>query len=378
MPVSVKLVPRKAFIKKDGTSALYLRVIIDRKSKSYRLNYYIDPSKWDWNKGIMKGSMPYVNQINTYISNEIARANNFIFQIQNEGKSVTHSEFENLYFSKNKMDYYTFANQYINQNTGKFSGSYINQLKSELSKLNKFKSSLFFNEITHTFLVEYEHYMRTELNNSTNTVFKTLKRMKTIINEAIRQDERIINRNPFITYKLKTEPTNRNYLTKNEFEALYNMREELTGKTANVLNHFLFSCLTGLRYQDIVDLKFKNIIDNSYIEIIMNKTNEQIIIPLSSKALQILPERGKPDENVFAVYSNQKTNDYLKLVIEKADIQKTISFHCSRHTFATMALNNGIPLEVVQKLLGHSMIRTTQIYGKIVNDTIFEQMKKME
>lgn len=68
----------------------------------------------------------------------------------------------------------------------------------------------------------------------------------------------------------------------------------------------------------------------------------------------------------------------MKLAIEKAGINKNISFHCARHTFATVALNSDIPLEVVQKLLGHSMIRTTQIYGKIMNQTVFEQMKKME
>jgi site-specific recombinase XerD len=88
--------------------------------------------------------------------------------------------------------------------------------------------------------------------------------------------------------------------------------------------------------------------------------------------------QNEPDNIVLLVLSNQKTNDYMKLAIEKAGIDKEILFHCTRHTFTTVALNSDIPLEVVQKLLGHAMIRTTQIYAKIVNQTVFEQMKKME
>jgi integrase len=152
--------------------------------------------------------------------------------------------------------------------------------------------------------------------------------MKTIINEAMRQDEFLFIRSPFANYKLKTEPTNRMYLTKNEFEKLYSMRNSMSEKLNNVLDYFLFSCLTGLRFTDIETLKKKHIIEDNYIELIMHKTHEKIIIPLLEKAKAILNHIDNDNEYIFCVLSNQKTNEYLKIIIERANIDKQISFHC--------------------------------------------------
>lgn len=377
MPISIKIQPRKDFIKKDGTAALYLWVTIDRKVKKYQLPYYIDPLKWDWEKQALKGNTPLVNSINLYISNELSKANRISFQISNTGKVISFQEFDNLYSENGLDDYFSFAEKYIEKNTGKLSPLYLKQIRGESSKLRKFKENVSFQDINHQFLGNYEYYMRNVLNNTSNTVYKTFKRMKTIINEAMIQNEHLYSRSPFVGYKLRTEPTSRKFLSKDELDMLYSMRNDFNGKVENVVNYFLFSCYTGLRYQDIKDLRWENIKDN-HISMIIHKTLEPIIIPLIARSKELLPEPGRPDEKVFRVITNEKTNDYLKLAIEKAGINKNISFHCARHTFATVALNSDIPLEVVQKLLGHSMIRTTQIYAKIVNKTIFEQMKKME
>lgn len=376
MAISFKIHPRKDYVKKDGTTALYLWVRLNRKLKKLQLPYYIDPERWDWNKSAYKGNSTYAYSLNSFITNELARANRISIDIVNSGKALTIQEFEKEYCDIDNSDYFDFVTKYIENNEGKLSYNYLKQFKSEISKLKKFRSKVSFQDIDYKFLTDYEHYMRNTLKNGTNTVYKTFKRMKTIINEAMIQDEKLYSRSPFVGYKLRTEPTNRLFLIKNELDTLYSIKNDLPEKTKNVLHYFLFSCYTGLRYQDIKDLTWRSIAADRIV-VKMHKTNDTITIPLIDKSKDLLPVPGDLDDNVFRVLSNQKTNDYLKLAIEKAGINKNITFHCARHTFATVALNSGIPLEIVQKLLGHSMIRTTQIYSKVLTETLFEQMKKL-
>jgi integrase len=278
------------------------------------LKHYIDISKWDWIKEKIKGNNPNTYQINTYINNELSKANNIIFSIQNRYKDVSFAEFErNFLNTKNRFSYYNFVEEYIVKNKNRFADSYLKQLKGEMTKLQKFRSELNFQDINYQFLSEYEYYMRNTLNNKTNTVYKTLKKMKTIINEAMRQNENLYMRSPFYNYKLKTEPTNRLYLTKQEFEILYEMRNSMSAKLNNILNYFLFSCLTGLRFQDIKDLKYKHIIEDKYIELIMHKTKERIIIPLIDKAKVILNsiDKGQTDDKILKSVAKE-INDKLQ------------------------------------------------------------------
>ena len=146
----------------------------------------------------------------------------------------------------------------------------------------------------------------------------------------------------------------------------------------NTLKCFLFSCYSGLRYQDLFNLKYSNIADG-FIDIEMEKTNETLRIPLSSKALKLIGhEKHKTTDKVLNVYTNQKVNDYLKVGLTLAGIKKNMSFHCSRHTFASISLNLNIPLNVVSKLLGHNDLKTTLIYAKLDEQTKVDEMKKWD
>lgn len=377
MAITVKVQPRKDYVKSDGTSRLYLQVTINRRTLKYPLEFYVLPEKWDSQNQTLKGRGLETEQLNAIITSEKSRAREILADLSRNGQA-TFEAFEATYLcNHDPQDYYAFFQKHIDHNREKFSSEHIRSLKAELSKIKKFRSTLQFKEIDHKFLCDYEHYMRADLKNSTNTVTKTMKKHKAVINEAMKQNDRLYSRSPFFNFTLHSEPTHRDFLTKEELNALFEAYPTFTGKIANVAQYFLFSCYTGLRFQDIKNLRCRDV-QNDRISIIMNKTKDSLIIPLLDKAKQLLPTPGKPDDPVFHVLSNQKTNDYLKLAVEKAGIVKEISFHCARHTFATVALNSNIPLEVVQKLLGHSMIRTTQIYAKIVNKTVFEQMKKLE
>ncbi|MBN2663328.1 MAG: integrase catalytic domain-containing protein, partial [Bacteroidales bacterium] len=112
-------------------------------------------------------------------------------------------------------------------------------------------------------------------------------------------------------------------------------------------------------------------------ELQMHKTGEIVTIPIIEKALRLMPKEYRKTDKIFKVLANQTTNDILKKVIKKADINKNISFHAGRHTLGSIGINVGIPIEVVSKILGHKDIKTTLIYAKLNESTLFDEMKKL-
>ncbi|MEI6062315.1 MAG: site-specific integrase, partial [Bacteroidota bacterium] len=188
--------------------------------------------------------------------------------------------------------------------------------------------------------------------------------LKTFINKAV--EAGVIEKNPLSRVKVKTAKGNRVYLSKDEFKKLVTKYEKLPhGKVKNALRVFLFACYTGLRYTDIKLLTWGKL-KESNIELQFHKTAKFDTIPLNQKAIELLPVPGEKKVPVFRVPSNQKLNEYLKSGITMAGIDKTISFHCARHTFATLLLEATGNIAVVSKLLGHSNISTTQIYAKVL------------
>jgi site-specific recombinase XerD len=107
----------------------------------------------------------------------------------------------------------------------------------------------------------------------------------------------------------------------------------------------------------------------------MHKTEREVYIPLTKRAIDLLPKEDTSNK-IFKVISNQKTNSYLTDIMSKATIDKKISFHCARHTFATVSIELGIPLEVIQTILGHTSVKTTQIYAKIISAVKTREMDK--
>jgi integrase len=377
MSYTIKVKPRKDHIKKNGTSALYLWVTIDRRTKKYSLGHYIDPQKWDFEKEKLKGTRPIDYEFNDFINDSKNKAERLLLTMQRKGQKPTLELFEKAYTNQSDLgDFYQFAETYIDK--GNFSSGYIRLLKGEISKLKKFKDPLFFSDIDHSFVMDYEHYMFNTLENKTNTVTKTLKKIKAIINEAMRRDETLYSKSPFQNYRMKSEPTHRESLTFDELKYLFSLRGTFTNTVNKVLEYFLFSCYTGLRFTDVKNLRYSNIQDN-HVKVIMHKTKDLVSIPLLKKAKELIPEPTSPiDLEIFSTLSNQKTNEYLKIAIAGAGINRNFTFHCARHTFAMHALNSGIPMEVVQKVLGQKMVRSTQIYAKMQEKTVDQEMRKME
>ncbi len=190
------------------------------------------------------------------------------------------------------------------------------------------------------------------------------------LNAAVRAD--IIKVNPSNkldnSEKIRRPESKREYMTIEEIRALMATPMDYPA----VKNAYLFSCFCGLRISDIIGLKWKNVyIDNGQyrLEVVMQKTKEPIYLPLSAEALKWMPERGEKtaEDHVFDLPTPTYINVILKPWAKAAGIDKHFTFHCVRHTFATMMLTLGADLYTTSKLLGHADVKMTQVYAKIVN-----------
>lgn len=201
-----------------------------------------------------------------------------------------------------------------------------------------------------------------------------------MLNEA--KKEGLITSHIFDNIPINRITGNRSFLDIDEVRKLHNLydKNELPANKNNVLRYFLFACYSGLRYQDMKNLAWKHIQDRSWINIVMHKTKEAVRIPIIEAAQKLLPDNPASIQSlkVFRVFTDQPTNRYLKDIASHAGINKRISFHSARHTFATLALDSGMSIETVSKILGHTEIKTTQIYARIRDGKKANEMKKID
>ncbi|MGI6572889.1 MAG: site-specific integrase [Fermentimonas sp.] len=281
----------------------------------------------------------------------------------------------------NLLDYVDkIAEKHLNK-TGNKHGEYYNfkSLKLHLSKYAGKKIQ--FRNVDEKFARGFIEYLKTAENQnlhknkktqylSQNSQNKLYRKLNTTLKQAVR--ERIIPENPFDHIdkdeKPKAEPGSREYLTIEEIIKLINT--DCTNE--HVKRSFLFCCLTGLRFSDVSRLTWENVQKNNSggyeLKFQMQKVKKPVIIQISNEAVKFLPERTKPTDRIFKLSKNEIVNPVLADWVKAAKINKNITFHCSRHTAATLNLSLGVPVAVVSKLMGHSKIATTEIYAKIVDE----------
>jgi len=375
--ITYKICIRDDFQRKDGLSLVYCRVTINRKHKKYSLDIKVPSKYFEPDKQCVKNQYPEANSLNVIIDNFRQRCSKIIYTLQLEQQEISFESFEALMFKNSENgDFLSFMEQYIKDNAHKWGEGTIHLYHGEVSKIKKFREKIPFQSLDKGFPAAYEYYMRTTLLNKPNTVIKTFKKLKAVIRAAI--EMKLMEKSPFEGYRVAGEPTSRCFLSLTEVDRLERFKQENCDQRLDgVITYFLFACYTGLRYADIKALTWASFAEK-HIEVIQEKTGEQILIPISSRAEKLIGQKGKPWEKVFRVLSDQKTNEYLKAIAVRAEIYKNLTFHVARHSFATISLNIGIPLDVVSKLLGHNSIKTTQVYARLMDTTKFEQMQKWD
>ncbi len=375
-------------IRTDGSRSVVLRLTINRLSRYYSLSIPLHEKFWLKSKSRISTSLPEYYQLNSKIEKYEKRARDIIHDYFMQEKSLSFSEFANHFKNEKYLNksFYDFVESQLEKLAHNYSEGTLKHYKGNLSKLKQFRAQLSFGDINLDFLMSYKRYMVTTLGNNNNTVLKSMTFLRTFIHQAEREGIKI--ENPFKNYKIGKIIGQRNPLLPGQLDALENLYYEnrLPSGQQNVLKYFLFSCFTGLRYQDIKDLKFSDIQVNkdqegndiNIVSIIQHKTKDEVRIPLSNQAVKLLPDDGLDQQQVFRVLTNQKTNSHLKSIALAARLNRRLTFHESRHTFATHSLDKGIQEKVVSELLGHKDLKTTQEYLKVRDSLKIESMKKWE
>lgn len=386
---------RKYKATQDGKTPIYARITVNGSRIDLSVKRNIESGNWNANKGMAKGSRE-----------EIVRLNNFLEQFRSgivesyqilllQKKLITAELVKNKFIGEDQADFTLckLMDYHNNEQTqvlepGTMKNYYTTQKYIKEFIKYRFKTSdKYLSELTYKFITDFEYYLRNRKPEKgqkalqTNGVMKHLERFCKMVNLAVRLEW--IERNPFHAYQLKFEKVERDYLTKEELARIEDKEFHIV-RLQVVKDLFIFSCYTGLAYIDVYNLTPANLIEKSgnkiWIMTNRQKTNEPVRVPLLPKALAIVEKyKGHPqalaDGKVLPTLSNQKLNSYLKEIADMCDITKPLTFHIARHTFATtVTLTNGVPIETVSKLLGHTKLSTTQIYAKVIEGKISDDM----
>jgi len=382
------ILTRKDQINKDKTKSVYLRVICQRKIKYFSLNVRVLEKNFNSNpidyKYIKHNDTDHYYK-NSIIKETILKVQKIFLDFDNMESKLSIETFTKEYLNySSDFSFFTFVESEIDKRFT--SEQTIRTYKTQLSKLKRFKPELSFKNIDFDFVQSYKQFMINNLDNKLNTWNKSLGMLKTFVNWGI--DKNLINENPFDKIKIQKVNGNRQYLTLNELQFIEKLLNDnvLSQKSTEILKYFLFSCYTGLRFTDIKNLAKKNFYtetnenhENYFISVDMHKTNRAVNILVIPKAFNLIKDFDKKlsNEKIFKVRCNQVTNRRLKEIIKKTDIKKSISFHCARHTFATVGLEVGMPIEIIKNVCGHTKIETTLIYAKITKSNMYKQMMKL-
>ncbi|MFH0893872.1 MAG: site-specific integrase, partial [Bacteroidota bacterium] len=377
--------------KKNDEAPLYLRIIKDRKPKYVSLGISVLPKFWDENNQCVRPKHPNSARINNFIQHKKAEATDVILCMVQESRYVKTSVLKDAIRGLSPMNFISYADNYIGSLRVKGNIGTYRRNKAILNKLKNFigRDEFLFSDFTISFLKDYEAYLYKALNNSQNTITTNFKTLCRIFNEAVREDLVPAESNPFLKYKTKWETTEKVFLTEEELASFEALVLKSDSKKYHFRNMYVFACYAGgIRIADLLRLKWENY-DGRHILLSTRKTGSVVSIMLPSKAMEILsiyhtksskkndfifPLMKPEDEflppdrqfNVIASLTAQANRD-LRVLAFLACIEKHIHFHTSRHTWATRALRKGMRIEYVSKLMGHSSIKTTQVYAKIVN-----------
>lgn len=363
---------------KNGLNPVYMRAFQHGRKIEIATSVVLEKADWSEVKQRVKRRNKHHEKYNAILEAfEKKASKHILYNFVHEDTPTTLSQFKDYMISIGNTDesFTDYILAYLNDNKPRLRLESWWSYKSQVTKLLKFKSRVCFADLTEKFINEYQNYMLRTLGNNENTVSKSLRSLRTFVNVAMRYG--YIKNNPFKYLKIKKVDGKRDFLTADELSNLNQVFFSDNIKCAmeaEILRYFLFSCYTGLRYSDLRSLQ-KSSIKDKMIQINMHKTGYLVNIPLSQKAQKLLQIENLTD-HVFRVYCNKVTNRILKNLGKQYGIQKKLTCHVARHTFATLSITLGIPIEVISKLLGHTNLKTTQVYAKIVDDVKEREMEK--
>lgn len=371
---------RKKQLNKQGTALVQVEASLNQRKVYFRTNLYLKPEYWDSRRSQVYNH-PQADDLNTMLYEFILQLQAIELGLWKRGVPATLSLLKDAIVKDKPVNvtFPVFARDYVKSSDRKDSTK--ENLLTTITVLQDFRAGLDFKDITYTFLKEFEAYLR-EKGNSVNTIAKHLRQLRTLVNEAINQGYIHADAYPFRKFKIKQEKGRHEFLTPDELRKLENLQVS-DKRLRHVLDAFLFCCYVGLRFSDFCQLSPANFIrvnGKRWLHFKSIKTGVEIRLPLhllfDGKALSILERYEISD---FAnLGSNSETNKALVELATLARIKKHITYHTARHTCATLLIHQGVPITTVQKLLGHTSVKTTEIYSEILSNTIVRDLKAVK
>lgn len=385
---------------KNGLADIYARITVNGRRSEISLKAKILLKDWNELKAKAKGKREDVVKLNQHIERVRSLLTDYYYQLIEMKQQVTANAIKNLYIGKEEKKVMTLlelSDYHKQMETGKLAAGTLKNYTTTTSYIKLFirkqydQPDLPINEVNYKFILDFETFLnnytptdrKKALNN--NGVMKHLERLKKLINLAVKLE--LLEKDPFDKYRLHFDKVERGHLSSEELLVLADKRFSIE-RLQSVLDMFLFSCYTGLSYIDIYNLSYEHVckgIDaKEWLMIRREKTNVIAKVPLLPQAINLITKYrnhpvAKANGTLFPVISNQRMNGYLKEIADICGIKENLTFHLARHTFATtVTLSNGVPIESVSKMLGHTSIRTTQIYAKVLEHKLSEDMLNLK
>lgn len=371
---------RKKQLNKQGTALVQVEALLNQRKIYFKTNIYLKPEHWD-KRTSQVIVHPQADDLNSMLFEFVLYLQGIELALWKRGVPATLSLLKDA-MKKNRsvnVTFPVFAKEYVQHSDRRESTK--ENLYTTITVLQEFRPGLDFKDITYTFLKDFEVYLR-EKGNGVNTVAKHLRQLRTLVNEAINQGYIHADAYPFRKFKIKQEKGRHEFLTPDELKKLENL-EINDRKLRHVLDAFLFCCYVGLRFSDFCQITSANFIKvngKRWLHFKSIKTGIELRLPLhllfEGKALAILD---RYDITEFAnLGSNSETNKVLAVITGMARIKKHITYHTARHTCATLLIHQGVPITTVQRLLGHTSVKTTEIYSEILSSTIVRDLKAVK
>lgn len=392
---SVLFFIKKSKLLKNGEAPICLRITVNGQRAEVQIKRSVEVRKWNNKKECASGKDRQSVELNHYLDTVRAKVLRIHRELELDGKPITAETIKQYYYKGNNkpkmlLEIFDEHNKKCRELLGKdyVLGTVLRYERTvrylqEYLKRDYRVFDIPIRELDHAFITGFEHYIKTEKSCAQNATVKYLKNLKRITRIALAN--KWMETDPFFDIQFKYTPSNREFLVEEEIKVL--MEKDLSIERISVVRDiFVFCCFSGLAFTDIQHLRSEHIFcDNKgeyWIRKPREKTNNMCNIPLLDIPKQLLEKyKNHPECQkkgcLLPVPSNQKMNAYLKELADLCGIQKTLSTHVARHSFACLTLANKVSIESIAKMLGHTDIRTTKIYARVLDQTISNEMQTL-
>lgn len=395
--INILFYPKKRESDTDGKVTIYCRVTVNSKRAEFSLRRTVEEQRWDSHSGRLRGTSMEVSNFNRFLDNVKNRLFEIYDSLLKERKDVSAAIIKNTYLGKERKEYMVLEifqehNDEIESLLGKgFTKGTLQRYKAAYKHVSAYiqqnyhRNDIPVRRVDHKFITGLEFFLKSKRSCEHNTAIKYVVNFKKIIRIAYANEW--ITKDPFFHWKATWKTKEKQYLTQTELDALKDKKSFLP-RLDLVRDIFVFCCYTGLAYADVKQLKQDDIVigvnGDRWIKMARKKTKAISSIPILPPAESIIQKYSEhhyvvSGKVVLPVLTNQKSNAYLKEIADVCGINKNLTTHLARHTFATtVTLSNGVSIATVSKMLGHRSLKTTQIYAKVLDSKIADEMELLK